>query len=206
MATEEKTGRTAVSRLQKQVEELAAQHAGSVAELADFLKRGENVAEAARQALHDLRAAGVLEAVDSSETCPAAGDNPSNRALSGEEDRSSAGADRAGSSELDGLVEWALELRAWQRAPIASERESELLEQINQGLPEDLARRLERLIAKRQAEALTDDEHAELIGLGNEAERLEARRVQALADLARARRTTVPRLMQALGLTGARRD
>jgi len=84
-----------------------------------------------------------------------------------------------------------------------STQESELLKQINQGLPEDLARRLEALISRRQAEALTDDEQTELIRLGDEAERLEASRVKALAELATARRTTLPRLMQEMGLTPA---
>jgi len=84
-------------------------------------------------------------------------------------------------------------------------QESELLKQINQGLPEDLARRLEALISRRQAEALTEDEQTELIRLGDEAERLEASRVKVLAELATARRTTLPELMQEMGLTPAGR-
>ena len=60
-------------------------------------------------------------------------------------------------------------------------------------------------MAKRRAEALTEDEQTELIHLGDEAERQEASRVKALAELATARRTTLPRLMREMGLSPAGR-
>jgi hypothetical protein len=84
-------------------------------------------------------------------------------------------------------------------------RETELLGRINSGLPEPQARRLEALDARREEETLTPEEHAELLGLVDESERLAVGRAEALVELARHRGTTVPSLMRELGLEVARR-
>jgi hypothetical protein len=78
-------------------------------------------------------------------------------------------------SDLRRLVAGALELRAKREVPLASPRESEILLAINEGLPSDLARRLETLYRKRRRETLTAEEHRELVSLGDEVERREAR-------------------------------
>jgi hypothetical protein len=86
---------------------------------------------------------------------------------------------------------------------VVSPRESELLLRINEALPEALVRRLVVLAIRRDAETLTDEEHQELIGLGDEVERREAARLDALAELASLRRKTLPEMMRDLGLSPA---
>ena len=78
--------------------------------------------------------------------------------------------------------------------------EAELLEQINEGLPEATWTRYHELQAKRNAETLTDAEHAELIRLVNEVEIWNARRLEAVAELARLRGVRFPDLVRELGL------
>jgi hypothetical protein len=109
-------------------------------------------------------------------------------------------AGQLGPSELREFVSGTLEMRARREAPVASARESELLLHVNQSLPEDLSRRLKTLTEKRRAEDLTSEEHAELLFLGDEAERMEASRLNSLSELATVRRIAVPDLMSALGL------
>lgn len=85
-------------------------------------------------------------------------------------------------------------------ARVISNRESELLERINAGLPERKADRLGILNARMNEVTLTPEEHAELIDLVDESEQLRLNRVEAIVELARSRETTVPLLMQELGL------
>jgi len=92
-----------------------------------------------------------------------------------------------------------------QSPAVISKRETELLGRINSGLSEPLARRLEALDARREEETLTPEEHAELLGLVDESERLAVGRAEALVKLARHRGTTLPSLMRELGLGDARR-
>lgn len=56
------------------------------------------------------------------------------------------------------------------------------------------------IISRREAEAITDGELQELIALTEEVERRDAERLRALAQLAELRRTTLPLLMETLGL------
>jgi hypothetical protein len=87
-----------------------------------------------------------------------------------------------------------------QSPPVISERETELLGRINAGLSEPQARRLESLDTRRKEEALTPEEHAELLSLVDKSERLAAVRAEALVELARLRGVEVPSLMRDLGL------
>jgi uncharacterized protein (DUF433 family) len=84
--------------------------------------------------------------------------------------------------------------------PRASKRETELLGRINAGLSEPRARRLDWLDSRRAEEALTPEEHAELLALVDESGRLTVSRAEALVELARLRVSTVPALMDELGL------
>jgi hypothetical protein len=74
------------------------------------------------------------------------------------------------------------------------------MHQINRGLPAALRDRLRQLDDKREAEALTLDEHSELVGLVAQVEVLEARRIESLSRLARLRGVSLPSLMDELGL------
>ena len=79
--------------------------------------------------------------------------------------------------------------------------EAELLQRINQSLSPQAWQRYETLLARRQAETLTPDEQIELIALSDQLEALNARRIEALTELAQLRGTSVPALMAQLGLT-----
>jgi hypothetical protein len=78
--------------------------------------------------------------------------------------------------------------------------EAELLERINEGLPEGTWARYEALKEKRDAETLTETEHAELIRLVNEVDIWNARRLEAVAELAKLRGVRFPDLVKQLGL------
>ncbi len=107
-----------------------------------------------------------------------------------------------GTEELDHFVRRILDLKARRSAPALPEREAELFLAINRGLPADLRARYEALIVRRRAEALTPEEHEELLRLSDEAEEMQAERLAALAELAQLRGTTIADLMARLGIVG----
>jgi len=102
--------------------------------------------------------------------------------------------------DLDRFVEQVVVLRARQRAPRLSQAESELLEKINQGLTAQDQHRYDELVAKRETEDLTEVENAEFLRLTNLLEALNVERMEALAELARIRRSTLRDVMQNLGI------
>ena len=103
-------------------------------------------------------------------------------------------------SELEHFIDQVLTLRAKRIAPSFPEEEAEILEKINQGLPLDVQQRYNKLMAKRQAEALTPEEHQELLTLIDRIELADAERVQALTRLAQLRNISVTTLMTALNI------
>src|SRR5262245_37038433 len=86
--------------------------------------------------------------------------------------------------ELERFVSEVVALRARRRAPCLSQPEAELLQNINRGLPEAARQRYADLMAKRDEETLTPEEHAELLRLTDQAERLQAERMESLVALA----------------------
>lgn len=111
-----------------------------------------------------------------------------------------AAVDQLGTAELDGFLSQVLALRARRRAPSLPAEQADLLLQINRSLPADLRDQLDQLDARREAEALTPDEHAELIRLVARVEELEAQRVENLSRLATVRGVSLSTLMHDLGL------
>lgn len=85
-------------------------------------------------------------------------------------------------------------------APRLAQRESELLLAINRGLPAEVAERYRTLMDRRRSGTLTSDEHQELLRLTDEAERLQAERIEHLAELARLRGKPLGVLMTELGI------
>jgi hypothetical protein len=77
-------------------------------------------------------------------------------------------------------------------------KEADLLLKINQGLTPEFQLRYNALTAKRQATTIGPDEYTELLSLSNQLEKLEASRLEALAELARLRKTTLRALMEEL--------
>jgi hypothetical protein len=78
--------------------------------------------------------------------------------------------------------------------------EADLLQRINEGLPQLLGQRYHELVARRRAETLTPEEQVELIGLSDQIEAANARRIEYLIDLARLRKTSLEALMSQLGI------
>jgi len=102
--------------------------------------------------------------------------------------------------DLDRFVEQVVVLRANQRAPRLSLAESELLEKINQGLTAQDQQQYDELVAKRENADLAQDENTEFLRLTNLLEAMNVERMEALAKLARIRRSTLRELMQKLGI------
>lgn len=102
--------------------------------------------------------------------------------------------------DLDDLVHQMLVLRAKRLAPSLSQKESALLQKINQGIPDEVQKHYDDLISKRKAEKLTSDEYAELLRLTNIVEDVEKQRIQYLVELAKLRRTTLNQVMDQLGI------
>jgi len=102
--------------------------------------------------------------------------------------------------ELEDFVAEVIALRAKRQAPTLSRRESELLIKINQHLPADLQARFDELVARRQDEILTTEEHKELLRLIEQVERFDVARIEALAQLAQLRGISVDELMEQLGI------
>lgn len=106
--------------------------------------------------------------------------------------------------ELAAFADRIAMLRAERTAAHLSLDETALLLQIERGLPAGSHRRYGELVTKRRNERLSADEHAELIGLTNDIERLDAEHMEALIALAQIRRTSLGELMQSLGIQPAR--
>jgi hypothetical protein len=101
---------------------------------------------------------------------------------------------------LERFADEVASIRARTRAHVLTANESALFGVINRGLSDDERSRLETLADRRRAEALTPDEHRELIDLQERLERLHAARMEALASLASLRSTTLTVLMDELGI------
>ncbi len=76
-----------------------------------------------------------------------------------------------------------------------------LLQQINVGLSQVQWERYHALLSKRDARNLTEEEHQELLQIINSIEILNARRIEALAELAQLRRKPIRTVMAELGIT-----
>ena len=111
-----------------------------------------------------------------------------------------AAVEKLGTAELNGFLSQVLALRARRLAPSLPTEQADLLLQINRSLPAELRGRLDELDAKREAETLTQEEHAELIHLVACVETLEVKRVENLSRLAALRGVSLSTLMHDLGL------
>ncbi|KAB8314501.1 STAS/SEC14 domain-containing protein [Tolypothrix campylonemoides VB511288] len=103
-------------------------------------------------------------------------------------------------SELEQFVSQVLVLQAQRKATRLPQAEAELLIKINQGIPSNIQRDYEELIAKREDEIFTDDEHQKLLQLTEKIEQMQAQRIENLAELARLRGISLTALMENLGI------
>jgi len=82
-----------------------------------------------------------------------------------------------------------------------SPQEARLVLKVHSNLPDRKRKRYHKLIEKSEAWRLTPEEHAELLRLVDESEKVWAERIEALAELARLRRATPVEVMKQLGIT-----
>jgi hypothetical protein len=107
-------------------------------------------------------------------------------------------AEQLSEMELRQFTAQVLALNAKRTAPSVTQEEAELLLHINARLPEDVQRRYDELIAKRDAEALSDEKHEELLRLTQQVEAFDVARIEALSKLASRRGVTLSALMRQL--------
>ena len=102
--------------------------------------------------------------------------------------------------ELEQVVNQFIALQARQRAASLSIAETDLLQQINQGLSPTIRARYEELNAKLHDETITPAEHEELLQLTDQIEQSDAERLRHLIALAQLRQVSVDTLMDQLGI------
>jgi hypothetical protein len=107
---------------------------------------------------------------------------------------------RLGTKELEQFVDKVITLQAQRRAPSLPKDETELLQQINRGLPTDIRQRYDALNAKLHDDTITPKEHEELLTLIDRIELADAERMQLLVALAQLRGVSVDTLMEQLGI------
>ena len=110
-------------------------------------------------------------------------------------------AEQLSETELRQFTAQMLALSAKRTAPSVTQEEAELLLHINSRLLEDVRRRYDELIAKRDAETLSNEEHTELLRLTKHVEAFDVARVAALSKLASLRGVTLSELMHQLEIT-----
>jgi hypothetical protein len=107
-------------------------------------------------------------------------------------------AEQLSETELRQFTSQVLALNAKRSAPSITQQEAEILVHINARLPEDVQRRYDELIARRDAETLGDAEYEELLRLTKQVEAFDVARVEALSKLALRRGVTLSALMRQL--------
>ncbi len=103
--------------------------------------------------------------------------------------------------EFDVFVTNILALRMQREKPHLDQQETALLLQVNEGIPAEIKRRFEELVAKRQAEAIIPEELAELREITTDIERRDVQRLAALESLAHLLRISLTDLMDSLGIS-----
>ena len=102
--------------------------------------------------------------------------------------------------DLDNLVKRALFVRARRKMNVLTAAETDLLLEINQGIPAQVHDRYEVLLEKRDDETLTEADYRELLDLSSQIESFGVKRIEALAKLATLRQVSLPKLMDDLGI------
>ncbi|WP_272057936.1 STAS/SEC14 domain-containing protein [Nodularia spumigena] len=103
-------------------------------------------------------------------------------------------------ADLKQFISQVIALQAQRTAPSLMQQESELLLKINQGISVEIQNYYNDLIAKREAETLTDEEYRELLSLTEQIEKQQAQRIEYLVELANLRGISLNALMESLGI------
>ena len=108
--------------------------------------------------------------------------------------------DRLNEPDLDELLDRVLLLRAKRKNNILSAAETDLLLQINQGVPTELHQQYQALKNKQDEGILTDGECEELLELSDRIEIIAAARAGSLVKLSQLRQVPLTQLMNELGI------
>ena len=103
-------------------------------------------------------------------------------------------------TDLEQLMDQVVALQARRKAPCLTKDESELMLKISQSAPPDVRKRFAELVARRQEEKLTPDEHQELLRLNDLIEKSDAERMRHMLELARIRGVSLEVMMGELGM------
>jgi hypothetical protein len=103
-------------------------------------------------------------------------------------------------TELEQFAEQVNLLLATRKMNRLPQREPELLEQINQGLPEDIQRRYDELQLKLHDETISSEEHQELLSLIDTVEQASVDRLKCLVELSQLRQISLDDLMHQLDI------
>lgn len=111
-----------------------------------------------------------------------------------------AAAEQLTSADLGRFMNELVALRAKREAPVLSDSEAKLIMAINRGLPAKLQQRFHELIEKRLDNSLSPAEHQEFMQINQRVEALNVERIKNLIALAEIRKSTLPMVMQELGI------
>ena len=103
-------------------------------------------------------------------------------------------------SELERFAFHVNSLIARRKAPSLPKRETELLQQINRGVPVAVRQRYAVLHEKLLGETLTTEEHQEFSTLVDQIEQSDVERLKQLIELAQLRNLPLDALMDQLGI------
>ena len=121
--------------------------------------------------------------------------------LNGKFERLLPAVERLSQEELNLFTDRVLKIRARKIAPSLSGKETEFLEKIyNRGPSLEQRNRLDQLIAYRETETLTSQDHQELLTLIEIQEAWQADRLQNLMAVAELRGISLDELMDQLGI------
>lgn len=101
---------------------------------------------------------------------------------------------------LEEVLQQVSRLLARRKAPSVPQREVELLQQISHHLSPTIRARYHELNIKLHDGIISDDEHQEFLGLVDQVELADAKRLQYLIELAQLRGVSLTALMTQLGL------
>ncbi len=103
-------------------------------------------------------------------------------------------------ADLEQVVEQVNLILAQRKVASLSQSEAELLQRINQRLPESTQRRYNELRTKLETETMTPEEHQELLALVDIVEQVDAERLQHLIELSQLRQVALNDLIHQLSI------
>jgi hypothetical protein len=103
-------------------------------------------------------------------------------------------------TDLEKFVEQVALILAQRKATRLHQSESDLLEQISQGIADSTQQRYVELSTKLRDQTITPDEHQEFLALIDIIEQADANRLQHLVELSRLRQVSLDDLMNQLGI------